>query len=203
MPTWARQRQPKNPAIQPRRRSTMARSLQLPPTPTRRARMWPTRVLTWAAEARDEDRPERDRENSGAGRSACRPCDSGQCGTARAFWICRRDGRVGTDGQCQGGQRDERSCWTDDHDACRDLHGRSSGRKERRNPRADLAPCVANIGDAVIRRRRVHIQRPAFGFLFGNDELPDGIRTAEDLAEVASRWPCTGHAPVMPALVAG
>ena len=99
-----------------------------------------------------------------------------------------------------GERRDEGSRRADDHDACRDLHRRSSGRKERRNPRADLAPCVANIGDAVIRRRRVHIQRPAFGFLFGNDELPDGIRTAEDLAEVANQWPCT---LVMPALVAG
>ena len=101
-----------------------------------------------------------------------------------------------------GERRDEGSCRADDHDACRDLHGRSSGRKERRNPPADFAPGVANIGDAVIRRRRVHIQRPAFGFLFGNDELPGGIRTAEDLAEVATS---NAHGPtsVMPALVAG
>ena len=75
-----------------------------------------------------------------------------------------------------------------DDDACRDLHGRQPGGKEGRNPSADFTTGVADIGNVIARRRRVHIQRPAVGFLFGNHELPGaGARTAEDLAQVANQ----------------
>src|SRR5262249_7974245 len=53
-------------------------------------------------------------------------------------------------------------------------------------PSADFAPRVATIGDAGARRRRVHLHRPAVGFLFRTDELSrvDAV-AAEDLAEIA------------------
>jgi hypothetical protein len=73
-------------------------------------------------------------------------------------------------------------------DSTKPLDGRQPGGKEGRNPAADFTTGVADIGNVIARRRRVHIQRPAVGFLFGNHELPGaGAHTAEDLAQIANQ----------------